>query len=438
MASSETRMFLQDLNIPHTCGLEDYRRRGGYTALAKCLREMKPHEVTEEVKNSGVRGRGGAGFPAGVKWGFVPKDTQKPKYLVCNADEGEPGTCKDRILMEYDPHCVIEGCLIAAYAVDAHYAFIYIRGEFWHIAEILEKAVKEAYTMGLAGRSILGTDFSCEVIVYRGAGAYICGEESGLLTSLEGKRGHPRNKPPFPAVEGLYGAPTVVNNVETLAALPYIIRNGADWYASMGTEKSKGTKLVCVSGHVQKPGVYEIELGKITLREIIDDLAGGVRDGHQIQAVIPGGSSMPILLADQLDIPYDYESVQQAGSMVGSGAIVVLDESVDMIEFALRLAEFYEHESCGQCTPCREGTQWLVHILRAIHEGRGHPDDIQTMRDLFETEMTSICLLWSAVVMPVRAILDKYESEFRERIAKGKPDFSPMGKPDKPVSLLKA
>jgi NADH-quinone oxidoreductase subunit F len=333
---------------------------------------------------------------------------------------------------------VIEGCLIAAYAIDAHYAFIYIRGEFWHIAQVLEHAVEEAYAAGLAGENIFGTEHSCEVIVYRGAGAYICGEESGLLSSLEGKRGYPRNRPPFPAVEGLYRAPTVVNNVETLACLPSIIRNGADWYASLGTQKSKGTKLVAVSGHVRKPGVYEIELGKLTLRQIIDDLAGGVREGHAIKGVIPGGSSMPIVPADKIDVPYDYESIESVGSMLGSGGIIVLDDSVDMVEMALLLAKFYAHESCGQCTPCREGTKWLVQILEAIYEGRGHPDDIDTMRALFETEMTSICLLWSAVIMPVRALLQHYEEEFRAAMARGTPDVSRMGQPGTPVPVLSA
>jgi len=436
MAASETRVLLKDLDLTGPRDLDSYRRMGGYDGLAKCLRQFTPDRVIDEVKKSGLRGRGGAAFPTGLKWAFVPKTSPKPKYLVCNADEGEPGTCKDRVLMQYNPHSVIEGCLIAAYAISAHQAFIYIRGEFWEIAEILERAVQEAYRANLAGTNILGTEYSCEVIVYRGAGAYICGEESGLLTSLEGKRGNPRNKPPFPAVEGLYRAPTVVNNVETLACLPSIMRNGAAWYASLGTEKSKGTKLVPVSGHVQKPGVFEIELGKITLREIIANLAGGVREGHTIKAVIPGGSSSPILSADQLDIPFDYESVDAAGSMLGSGAIVVLDDTVDMVDFALRLAKFYAHESCGQCTPCREGTKWLVEILNAIHEGRGHPDDLDTLQELFETEMTSICLLWSAVVMPVRALIKKFPEEFRTAIAHGTPDFSRMGQPGSPVSVL--
>ncbi len=436
MAASETLLLLKDLDLTGPRNLEAYRRIGGYEGLAKCLRGLTPDQVIDEVKKSGVRGRGGAGFPTGVKWGFVPKTDPKPKYLVCNADEGEPGTCKDRVLMQYDPHSVIEGCLIAAYAIAAHHVFIYIRGEFWGIAEILEHAVQEACRANLAGKNILGTEYSCDVIVYRGAGAYVCGEESGLLTSLEGKRGNPRNKPPFPALEGLYRAPTVVNNVETLACLPSIMRNGAAWYASLGTEKSRGTKLVAVSGHVQKPGVFEIELGKITLREIIDNLAGGVRQGHSIKAVIPGGSSMPVLLADQMDIPFDYESVAAAGSMLGSGAIVVLDDTVDMVDFALRLAKFYAHESCGQCTPCREGTKWLVEILKAIHEGRGHPDDLETIQELFETELTSICLLWSAVVMPVRALIEKFGEEFRAAIARGTPDLSRMGQPGSPVSVL--
>ncbi len=423
MPASETRILLEHIGEPQSCTLEGYRRRGGYEALRKALFEMTPDDVIEEVKTSGVRGRGGAGFPAGVKWGFIPKASPKARYLVCNADESEPGTAKDRAIMEFDPHQLIEGCIICSYAIGAHYAFIYIRGEYHHIAEHLQFAINQAYEAGLAGKGILGSEYDCEVILYRGGGAYICGEESGLLTSLEGRKGYPRNKPPFPAIEGLYKSPTVVNNVETLACVPLVISKGGEWYASMGTEKSKGTKLLSISGHVNKPGVYEIELGKMTLREIIDDLAGGVPGGRKIKGVIPGGSSMPILPPDKLDIPFDYESVQAAGSLLGSGGIIVLDETVDIVEMALLLTKFYAHESCGQCTPCREGTRWMLNTMTAIYEKQGHPDDLDLIRGLFKTEFSSICLLWSSLIMPIRAFLQHYPEEFEAYIKQSKLDL---------------
>lgn len=418
MPASETRILLEHIGEPESCTLEGYRRRGGYEGLRKALFEMRPDEVIDVVKQSGIRGRGGAGFPAGVKWGFIPKGSPKPRYLVCNADESEPGTCKDREIMEFDPHLLIEGCLISAYAIGAHYAFIYIRGEYHHIAEHTQHAINQAYEANLAGQAILGSEYSCEVILYRGGGAYICGEESGLLTSLEGMRGYPRNKPPFPAIEGLHKSPTVVNNVETLACVPLVLTKGADWYAAMGSERSKGTKLVSISGHVNKPGVYEVVLGDMTLREIIDDLAGGVRTGHTIKGVIPGGCSMPILPPDKLDIPFDYESIQAAGSLLGSGGIIVLDDSVDIVEMAVLLGKFYAHESCGQCTPCREGCRWMLNVLTAIFEGKGHPNDLKLIHGLFSTEFSSICLLWSSFIMPIRAFLKHYPEEFEAYIKK--------------------
>ncbi len=418
MAASETRILLEHIGEPQSCTLEGYRRRGGYESLRKALTEMSPDDVIAEVKTSGVRGRGGAGFPAGVKWGFIPKSSPKARYVCCNADESEPGTCKDREILEFDPHRLIEGCIITAYAVGAHHAFIYIRGEYHHIIEHLNHAIRGAYEAGLAGKNVLGSDYDCEVVLYVGGGAYICGEESSLMTSLEGKRGYPRNKPPFPAIEGLYGCPTVINNVETLSCIPMIIEKGGEWYASMGSEKSKGTKLLCISGHVNKPGVYEIVLGEMTVREIIEDICGGVPGGRAIKGVIPGGSSMPILPPDKLDIPYDYESVQAAGSLLGSGGIVVLDETVDIVEMAVLLAKFYAHESCGQCTPCREGCRWMLSILTAIYEGKGHPTDMDLIEGLFGTEFSSICLLWSSLIMPIRAFLQHYPDEFEAYIKK--------------------
>lgn len=418
--AQEFRVLLQHLGTPDLLTVEGYRSQGGYQTLEKALRESSPSEIIEEVKKSGLYGRGGAGFPTGMKWSFLPKNSQKPIYLCVNADESEPGTCKDRVLIDENPHLMLEGIILTCYAIGAKRAFIYIRGEFHRGAQILSMAIEDARRNGLIGDNILETDFCCEVDVYRGAGAYICGEETSLLTSLEGDRGYPRNKPPFPAMSGLYGCPTIINNVETLAAVPSIIERGGDWYRSLGTEKSPGSKLLCVSGHVNKPGVYEVELGKMTLREFINTLAGGVPGGKKIKGVIPGGSSMPVMTDDELDVNLTFEDIQNAGSSLGSGAIVVMDETVDMVEIALLIAKFYEHESCGQCTPCREGTRWFVQILEAIHNGEGHPDDLDLLLDICRSEYTSICPLWVAAVWPVRAFITKYRNEFTEKIHKGK------------------
>jgi NADH-quinone oxidoreductase subunit F len=413
---SETRVLFEQLGAADLLTVAGYKKHGGYQALEKALKTMKPEQVVDEVKTSNLRGRGGALFPTGMKWSFIPKGTNKPIYLCCNADESEPGTCKDRIILEQNPHQLLEGILITCYAIHSSQAYIYIRGEFHHGAQILQMAIEDARKNGLIGEKILETDFCCEIQVYRGAGAYICGEETGLMTSLEGERGYPRNKPPFPAVAGLYGCPTIINNVETLAAVPSIVERGGKWYASMGTEKSAGTKLLCISGHVNKPGVYEVVLGSMTLREFIEEIAGGVPGGRKIKAVIPGGSSMPVLREEQLDVQLTFEDIQQAGSSLGSGAIIVMDETTDMVEMALITAKFYAHESCGQCTPCREGTQWFVQILEAICNGEGQPGDVELLLDICRSEYTSICPLWVAAVWPIRAFVNQFREEFDESI----------------------
>ena len=413
---SETRILFERLGAPDLLTVAAYRSQGGYSALEKALTSMKPEQVVEEVKKSGIRGRGGAGFPTGMKWSFIPKGVARPIYLCCNADESEPGTCKDRVLIEQDPHAILEGILLTCYAIHSRQAFIYIRGEFHRGAQILQMAVEEARRQGLIGDRILGADFNCDIQVYRGAGAYVCGEETGLLTSLEGERGYPKNKPPFPAVSGLYSCPTVINNIETLAAIPPIILRGGEWYAKFGTEKSTGTKLLCLSGHVNRPGVYEVALGSMTLREFIQEFGGGIPDGRKIKGVIPGGSSMPVLKENQLDCLLTFEDIQTAGSSLGSGAIIVMDETVDMVEMTLLLAKFYAHESCGQCTTCREGARWFVQILEAIYNGEGREGDIELMLDICRSEYTSICPLWAAAVWPVRSFLQQFREEFDMRI----------------------
>ncbi|MGE5813262.1 MAG: NADH-quinone oxidoreductase subunit NuoF, partial [Acidobacteriota bacterium] len=362
---------------PNAHTLDFYLQRHGYEALKKAL-TMQPNDIIDVVTRSGLRGRGGAGFPTGLKWKFVLKDTPLPKYIACNADESEPGTFKDHVLMERNPHLLFEGCLIGCYAIGARIAYIYIRGEFYHVQKLMEEQIELARRAGYVGKNILGTGFDCEIYVHRGAGAYEAGEETALLESLEGKRAQPRIKPPFPAVSGLYGAPTAVNNVETLCNVPAIITNGPEWYASLGPEKNGGPKLYCVSGHVKRPGVYEATMST-TLKEIIYGMAGGPRDGHQIKAVIPGGSSVPILLPDQLDIPASFDDVARAGSMLGSAAIIVMDETTCMVWAAENLLHFYRHESCGKCTPCREGTDWLFKILRRLEQGNGTMGDIDLL-----------------------------------------------------------
>jgi NADH-quinone oxidoreductase subunit F len=411
-------LLLRNLVNSDSATLAAYEKSGGYRALGKALKEMTPDQVTEEVKASGLRGRGGAGFPTGMKWGFMPKGPG-PKYLVLNADESEPGTFKDRLLLERDPHLVLEGFLIGCYAVGCQHGFIYIRGEFVEPYRILLRAIQEAREKGYVGRNILGSGFDCEITVYRGAGAYICGEETALLESLEGKLGHPRLKPPFPAQVGLYGKPTSVNNVETLANVPMIIDKGAAWYATIGRPKNTGPKLYCLSGHVRRPGVYEFPLG-IPLRELVYEHAGGMlREGHSLKAVVPGGSSVPVLRADQVDVLMDFDSLAAAGSLLGSAGVIVMDDTVCMVGALLNLARFYAHESCGQCTPCREGTGWYVQILERLERGGGKSSDLDLLVDLSDRiQGNTICPLGDAVAMPVRSYVTTFREEFEEHVTR--------------------
>lgn len=411
------KIVFRYIDIPQADQLEVYRAHGGYSNLKQVLTTRQPSEVTAVVKDSGLRGRGGAGFPAGVKWGFLPQQQEKPVYLVCNADEGEPGTFKDRELIEKSPHQLLEGMIIACYAIGARKAYIYIRGEFVKGTRIVEQALREARTAGLLGKDILGTGVEVDIDVHPGAGAYICGEETALLESIEGKRGQPRLKPPFPAVVGLYGCPTIINNVETLAALPDILEHGAEWYRSLGTEKSCGSKLFSISGHVAKPGVYELKMGT-PLLELIDNHAGGIREGHTLKACIPGGSSVPILTAEECQgARLDYESLEELGTMLGSGAVIVLDETTSIPRTTSTLADFYAHESCGQCTPCREGTRWLAQILRRILAGDGRTEDLDLLLDICDNiSLKTICPLGDAAVAPVQSAVTKFRSEFEEFI----------------------
>jgi NADH-quinone oxidoreductase subunit F len=391
---------------------DKYRERGGYKALEKALK-MEQAAIIEEVKTSGLRGRGGAGFPTGMKWGFVPRNTGKPTYLLCNADESEPGTFKDRILMEADPHLLIEGMAIACYALNCNLSYIYLRGEYEFVGLTLQKALDEAYESGVLGPSVMGKDYALDIYLHLGQGAYICGEETSLIESLEGYRGYPRIKPPFPATHGFLASPTVVNNVETLCVLPWIINNGGAAYASIGTEKSKGTKLFSVSGHVNKPGVYEVDMG-YPLLDFIDNEAGGIANGRKLKAVIPGGSSVPVLTAEECKgVLLDYESLLKAGSMLGSGGMIVFDETTKMPEVLSVIADFYAHESCGQCTPCREGTGWAAKVLRNLLAGNGKLSDIKLLLKIADMmEGKTICPLADADVMPIRSFLTKFRAEF--------------------------
>jgi len=390
--------------------LDAYSKTGGYDALRKAL-TMTPDEVTTEVKDSGLRGRGGAGFPTGMKWSFVPKDNPNPKYLVVNGDESEPGTCKDIPLMMATPHTLVEGVIISSYAIGVHTAFIYIRGEVLHVIRRVQQAVQQARDAGYLGTNILGSGFDLEVVVHAGAGAYICGEETALLDSLEGRRGQPRLRPPFPAVAGLYASPTVINNVETIASVPSILANGKDWFGSMGTEKSKGFTLYSLSGHVKNAGQFEAPLG-ITLRELLE-LAGGVRAGHELKFFTPGGSSTPILTAEHLDLPLDYEGMAGAGSMLGTKALQIFDDTVSVVRTTLRWIEFYKHESCGKCTPCREGNWWLVQMLTKFEAGKAREGDIEKMLDLCDNMGgKSFCALADGAVACVTSAVKHFRSEF--------------------------
>jgi NADH-quinone oxidoreductase subunit F len=418
--------------------LAGYEKSGGYGVLRKAL-AMRPEDITNEVKASNLRGRGGAGFATGVKWGFVPKDA-KTVHLVCNADESEPGTCKDRELMYWDPHLLIEGMIISAHALRAVHNYIYIRGEMMREYVVLQKAVDEAYARGYLGKGILGSKNECHITVHRGAGAYICGEETALLNSLEGLRGQPRLKPPFPAVKGLFGNPTIVNNVETLMNVPAIVDKGGAWFAGLGTGRSGGTRILCISGHVNKPGVFELPMG-ITFREMIDDVCGGVPKGRKVKAVIPGGVSMPPLDADELDVPCEFDALQTderikpvmvrpgqqfdlgggkaLRTMAGSGGVVVMDDTTDIPMATWRIMKFFAHESCGQCTPCREGTGWLEKVCRRVAEGNGKPDDIELMASIAHgIAGNTICALGDAAAWPMLGFLTKYRADFEAKIKK--------------------
>jgi NADH-quinone oxidoreductase subunit F len=407
-------ILTRNVGKPGVLTVAGYRDEGGYGALAKAVK-MEPGEVTAEVKSSGLRGRGGAGFPAGLKWGFIP-ETDKPKYLVCNADESEPGTFKDRVLMENDPHQLIEGCAICCYAVGATTCYIYIRGEYVEPAEILERAIRDAYESGVLGDDVLGSGFRLDMRVHRGAGAYICGEETGMLESLEGKRGQPRVKPPFPAVVGAFDCPTVINNVETLCNVPHIIEHGGDWFRAIGTdERNTGPKLYCISGHVERPGVYEFPIGA-TLDEVLAS-AGGMLEGRALKAFIPGGASAPILGAAHSGVPMDFDSLAKAGSMLGSAAVIVMDETTCLVRSVSRLAQFFQHESCGQCTPCREGTNWAAMVLARIEAGQGTADDRELiLRMTANMTGTALCPLADAAVGPIRSLAADFEEEINAHL----------------------
>ena len=413
----ETRVISQRFAIDGSETLDVYLKHDGFKAFLKA-KEMTPEAIIEEVKASALRGRGGAGFPTGLKWSFVPRTAPKPRVIVVNADESEPGCCKDRLLMEYDPHQLIEGILIAGLAVDAHVGYIYVRGEYRYLITKMERAVEEAYARGYLGENVAGTGWKFDLHVHSGAGAYECGEETALLDSLEGKRGVPRMKPPFPAVAGAWAMPTLLNNVETFCSVPAIIRDGGAAYAILGTPKNGGTRLLCLSGHVNKPGVYEIPLG-YSMMKAIHDLGGGIRGGKKLKAVVPGGSSCPILKADECDIAMDYDTLAKAGSMLGAGGMVVLDETTDMVKFALRIMRFYQHESCGWCIPCREGTTWLRKILQRFYDGGGRREDISLIGELSKNMLgRTFCALGDAAAMPTISIIEKFTEDFERYLAR--------------------
>ena len=405
---------------PNQRKLETAVKNGAYASLKK-LFSMKPEQVIEEVKVSGLRGRGGAGFSAGVKWGFVPKNTGKPIYLICNFDESEPGTFKDRAIAEHDPHMLIEGMIIAAYAIGSHTAYSYIRGEFYRQWEILEEALKEAYDAGFLGKNIQKSGFDLDIYQHRGAGAYICGEETALLSSLEGGRGYPRIKPPFPAIEGAFGSPTIVNNVETLSSLPFILERGAAAFRKFGTEKSPGTKLISASGHINKPGVYEVEMG-LPIRTFLEEHCGGVWKSRRLKGLVPGGSSFAVLTAEEAyRTNLDFESCAAVGTSLGSGGFYVMDETTCMVRMLEFTSKFYEHESCGQCTPCREGTGWVHKIMRRIEEGHGRMRDIDLLAEVSRNMMNgkTICVFADALAIPVLSYIQKFRGEFEEHIKRG-------------------
>jgi len=415
----EVRLLSKHFGEPEARTLQGWKGRGGYQALPRAF-ELGREAVIEEVKTAGLRGRGGAGFPAGVKWSFMPKERTRPHYLLCNADESEPGTFKDRELLRWTPHQVIEGMAIAAYAIGAEHAYIYCRGEFFETTQVFARAVEEAYEAGILGEDSMGSGVKIDLTVHVGAGAYICGEETGLMNSLEGRRGQPRVKPPFPAQAGYMGMPSTVNNVETLASVPFIVTNGGEAYRAHGTSESPGTKLFCVSGHVRRPGNYELPLG-FPLMELIDDVCGGVPEGRTLKGVIPGGSSVPILNAEECkDCLLSYEGVIAAGSQLGCASVIVMDDSTDMVKQVRRMVGFYAHESCGQCTPCREGSTWVEKILRRIEDGRGTEEDLGTLMEVTsQMEGTTICVLSDSVAAPVQSSIKKFRGDYLSRIRTG-------------------
>jgi NADH-quinone oxidoreductase subunit F len=395
--------------------IDRYLELDGYKAVRKAL-GMQPDAIINEVKNSGLRGRGGAGFNTGLKWSFVPKQSAKPKYILCNGDESEPGTCKDRLIFEHDPHSVIEGTMIAGLAVGASAGYIYVRGEYRYLLEIMQKAIADAYAKGFLGKNIFASGRDFEIYWHGGAGAYEVGEESALMESLEGKRGVPRIRPPFPAVVGLWGGPTVINNAETLASVPAIILGGAEWFANLGTPKNGGTRLFCLSGHVNKPGVYELPMG-YNLKKMISEVGGGIPNGRKLKAVVPGGSSCPVLTADEIDLAMDFDTLMKAQSMLGSGGVVMVDESTCMVKFALRIMKFYQHESCGWCIPCREGTDWLLKTLTRFHSGGGIKKDIDNIQYLSENMLgRTFCPLGDAAALPTISIVKKFRKEFEDHL----------------------
>ena len=418
------RILSRWLDIPDLRKLDVYEANGGYQAARKAFFEMKPEEIIEEIKNSNLRGRGGAAFPTGTKWSFIPKDSKKPVYICCNADESEPGTFANRYQLENDPHCIIEGILIACRAVNSHVCYVYLRGEFDLQKQIFDEALAQARAKGYIGSDVMGSRFGIEIYTHRGAGAYICGEETGLLESLEGKRAYPRNRPPFPAIQGAFGAPTVVNNVETLSNVPWIILRGADWYKAIGPERSPGPKLFCLSGHVNKPGLYELPMG-FPLKSLIYDVGGGIWGGKELKAVIPGGSSFPVFTAEEaLKVNMDFESVRAAGSLMGTGGVMVMNENTCMVEALRVVAHFYHHESCGQCTPCREGCGWIEKLLTDLEAGRGAMADLDKLISVASNmEGNTICVLADSLSMPVKSFVPKFKDEFVEHVKLGRCPF---------------
>jgi NADH-quinone oxidoreductase subunit F len=414
-ADRNTKIVTRNFGVENSNRIDVALQRGGYGRLGTAF-NLTPAAIVDEVKKSNLRGRGGAGFPTGMKWSFVPKQAPKPKYVLCNGDESEPGTCKDRLILEHDPHSVIEGVVVAGIAVGSHTGYIYIRGEYRYLSEIMQKALADAYARGFLGTNIFGSGYDFDVYWHGGAGAYEVGEESALMESLEGKRGVPRIRPPFPAVVGLWGGPTVINNVETLASVPHIMLGGGEWYASLGTPKNGGTRLFCLSGHVARPGVYELPLG-YNLKKMIFEVAGGIRGGNKLKAVTPGGSSTPVLKAEECDVGMDFDQLMKMGSMLGSGGVVVLDETTCMVKYLQRIMMFYQHESCGWCIPCREGTDWLKKTLNRFHAGGGVEKDIGNIQYLAENMLgRTFCPLGDAAAMPAISIVKKFHQEFEDHL----------------------